>query len=274
MPDHTCPILFVHIAKTAGTAVNSFIAQHYPAKRRYLHVENTDFRTNPSFAKEYDFLSGHVRATLLRHHLRARQFRVITMLREPFGQLASHLCWVRNIGANSDPKQLAKHPPEIQALAEQLVKVDFGSAQALTDFFESLEGLGLNLFDNCQTRYLLAPPNAQHRGQLDRVHLQGALAQMNRLDLVGVSEKSGEFCELLSHLAGFLAPSKPIRRENTLPQRFGLNLNRPAIRMAFADRIRYDLVLWSHATALFDRQWRAFKSGKVAPWPSLESNQA
>ena len=79
-------LFFMHIPKTAGSALNELICGRDEAFRTVTHIENKDWWNNPALADDHDFLSGHVRIAQAAARFDLADFLRVTLLREPFAQ--------------------------------------------------------------------------------------------------------------------------------------------------------------------------------------------
>ena len=237
-------LFFMHIAKTAGSSLNAFIAEHYPPSRVHIHLENSDFRSAEDFSSGYDFLSGHVRAVEARRRLDLTDFFRVTLLRDPVSHLASHLCWVRHVADNPNSAFFHRHPEPIKQIALKLHEVDLAKPESIEDFL-SQESLAItNLFHDCQTRYFLRP--GDHGKKLDETHLAIAMKNLGWFHLVGTTERFSEFTERLCEQFGWDLPLEG-ERKNVNQNRYGLDLNDPDTRSVLAHYTQTDQQLYDAA---------------------------
>ena len=233
-------LFFMHIAKAAGSSLNRFIQSQYPRRRSRTHIETSDFRSDSTFSARYDYLSGHVRLHEARRRMNIDDFLWITLLRDPYSHLASHLAWVRYIGEEPESDFFLNHPLTIRQLAQELAAVDFADTAALVALIGGDNPVTLNLFDNCQTRYLL-PGHRVERLTIDDARL--ALDMLKRFDLVGLVEQYDDFVSRLCSLMDWKLPPGT-ERVNVQPKRYGLDVNNPAVRQALHPFVQCDLVLY------------------------------
>ncbi len=261
--DESVPrIFFMHVPKTAGSSLNELIARHYPRGQVTLHIESSGFRQRRDFADRYRFMSGHVRAHEMGRRMALDRWFWITLFREPVDHLASHLCWVRYIGEDPQSDFFRNHAAPIRELALRLQDLDFGSAEALTEFFGADHSRVIcNLFDNCQTRYLL---RRARPGPLDEAAFAEARKMLRRFDLVGTTEHYARFIRLLHARLGWDLPANAQQRLNVQSKRYGLDLNRPDLRAVLEARTRFDRQIYRIANRRLAAQWRsALESGAV-----------
>ncbi|RKZ05786.1 hypothetical protein DRQ25_15365, partial [Candidatus Fermentibacteria bacterium] len=59
-------LLFMHIAKAAGSTVNAYFAKHYSEDQYAIHIEsNKKWQSNPDELNALRFLSGHISLPML-----------------------------------------------------------------------------------------------------------------------------------------------------------------------------------------------------------------
>jgi hypothetical protein len=83
-----------------------------------------------------------------------RQFLKITFVRDPLEHIISHLRFAEHY---SRPELKAAYDgmlsPEVRDVVDRLARVDFACSEAMIETLETLPPKGVELFDNCQSRY-------------------------------------------------------------------------------------------------------------------------
>ena len=235
-------IFFMHIAKTAGSSLNTLIARHYPASRVQMHVENTEFREDRAYTQGFDFISGHVRAVEAMRRMDIEGFFWITLMREPLSHLVSHLCWVRRVADDESSAFFRRHPRGIRELALMLKSVDMGVPEELDHFLSRDDQRVTNLFHDCQTRYFL-PPN--QKGSLEQQSLVNAKKMLNKFDLVGTTENYAEFISSLCRKFGWEIPVAE-ERINANSNRYGIDVDDEATIKVLKRYTRMDKALYDY----------------------------
>lgn len=237
-------LLFMHIAKTAGTSVNRYFARHYPQDLAATHVES-DIRWNqdPEFARSLEFVSGHIRLAQFEQMLDLADYYKVTVLREPYAHLRSHIAWIKHLSEPSEAARLEKHPPYIRALSASLWDLDLSDSQRLSQFVESLSGDALQLLDNCQTRYFSQPKPTQRLAEHDFLVAKQALG---RFDKVGLTESLQPFLAEVARDLQLDLPQESVR-ENVTKTYYQLDTERPEIREAVRPLIQFDARLYQLA---------------------------
>jgi hypothetical protein len=152
-------LLFMHIAKAAGSTVNSFFASHYPNDQYAVHIEsNEKWHSSPNDLKKLRFMSGHIHLYALKKKLDLEDYYKVTVIREPYAQLFSHLSWIRRLSDSGEEQRFKQHDSYIQKFSSKLAKVDFTNPKLLKNVMGSLEDLEMRLVDNCQVRYFTWVP--------------------------------------------------------------------------------------------------------------------
>lgn len=247
----------MHIPKTAGTSVNSFISQLFgnDKSRMVLQVENKQWQV-PGFFDKYEFVSGHPRY----HHLSAEydfsRFFKFTVLREPYHRLASFLVWFRTMADPNYP-HFEDHSEVQLAISYRLKAIDYASAADWRKFFDNLDPTSLDIFDNYQTRFFIEYPGFFKK--VDNSNFEEALETMNGFNLVGLSEELDSTLKVLARHLGADAPTD-VPCKNVAKDYAGLDISRPEIRELFEPFVRYDLKLYEIAKERFVDETMAMPS--------------
>ncbi len=239
-------IYFVHLPKTSGTSLNEFISSHYQAGECEIHFENSLRWGDAAILKSLvskKFLSGHVRYPVFRNRMPSMPHVKFSMLREPVGQIASHLVWVRDLCEPIRRAEFDRHPEYIQRIAIRLADIDFRRPAEIGDFFATMSKHERDLFDNCQTRYFL--PNLPSERIVAR-YLAQALRNLDQLDVVGVTDRYQQTVVVLCQHMGWAVPGRPVKL-NVTRSRHSLDWTNPKIVDVLSEVTRFDQVLYEHA---------------------------
>jgi len=242
------PILYVHIPKAGGSAVNDFFQQRLGKAACLPHAEN-QFRgtqPDPSRFSKFEFISGHLVLPNLRRNADAGNRFTMTVLREPLEQLVSHIAWIRFQTESEQSRAFRSLPDNVKRLAERLSRFDPGNPEALENFMASLEPPDLGFFDNCQTRYLMP----QVRESVAPGMLRRARRNLEAMDFVGVSEYMHDVFDYLSFRFG-LEPAAGDMRVNESRRKYGLDSKDPAIRAVLRPWCGLDQQLYEFARMKF-----------------------
>ena len=241
-------ILYVHIPKAGGSAVNAYFAERLGDRHCFAHAENrlSDTDADHSKVDRSRFVSAHLIYPRLRRHFADQNRFVMTVLRSPMEQITSHLAWMRYQTDARQKRAYGALPDFLKQLAQRMAGIDLGNPVALEKFLGELEPRELTFFDNCQTRYLVPYIN----GPAGPGMLARARRNLQALDFVGISEQMQEVFDFLSWRFR-LAPARGEERVNPTQQRYGLDPADPALRAVLQPYIALDVELYEEARRLF-----------------------
>jgi hypothetical protein len=234
-------LLFMHIAKAAGSTVNSYFASHFARGNFLVHIESDRrWRADPASLQKFHFLSGHVGFQALRRRMDLGQFRVVTVVREPYQQLISHLAWIRRLSDPSEEARLLRHPEYVQAFSKKLAGHDLSKAREIDSLINSLSDPERQLVDNCQVRYFAQVEAGCEVGDAD---LQLARFATEHFDHIGLAEDLGSFFAKIAEDMGW-PPPEAVASENVTRDFYGLEHAGIRIRRALKPLVRYDIQLY------------------------------
>jgi hypothetical protein len=239
MPDKT-GLFIMHIAKTGGTSINAWMKEVYGQERIRPHVESARNLDNPEFSKQYNFISGHLRLSSAKGIMNLDQFYTAAVFRNPINHLVSHLCWVKHVGSNPESELFESHHEDIQELATKIQSVDFADGEQLGQFLAQDNPVLLNLFDNCQVRYLL---NQEIKHRVGFKELLQAKANLDSLDIVGITERLGEFMITISEKLKIPVP-KHTPELNKQQNRYGLDISNQDTLQAILPMVAFDQIIY------------------------------
>lgn len=240
--EHRSKLLFMHIPKAAGSSVNNFFSNHYANNQYAVHIEsNKKWQTAPADLKKLDFLSGHVNLPTLSKKLNLDDYFKVTVVREPFAQLRSHLAWIKRLSMPGEEQRLKNHTTVIQEFAIKLGKIDFSNLDALENLVNSLQGIELQLVDNCQIRYFIAVPPGQ---TVNEVHAREAIKASALFDKIGTTESIEQFFKEVATKMSW--PQKAqLPRENVAQDYYGLDVTNQETRNILAPLVQHDNSLYT-----------------------------
>jgi hypothetical protein len=238
----------MHIAKTAGSSLNAWFASQFPDGRQAVHVEShADWPARAWRLSHLDFISGHVAMHTLDRHLDLARWYSVTVMRDPWAQLASHLAWIRRLSDPGEEARLARHTEVIQRLSARLAEVNFRSARSIQKWWQGENGEGpgqaaLRLLDNCQVRYFTGIEPEQTVTEADAARAIEASARMDR---IGTLDTLDAFRDCVALDMGWTLPPE-LPRENVTREFYGLDTSRARIRRVLEPLVRHDLALYKH----------------------------
>lgn len=242
-------VFLLHIPKTAGSSLNWYFEQCLGKAHCATHVESKRHLLAKARIYSFSYVSGHYKLPHF-HMLDTRnEFKGITILRDPMEQLSSHLRWNKTMRQRRRAFRLLNDP--LKDATERLEKLDLDDADALAGFFATMSEAERNLFDNCQTRYLLRKPAIDLNGH----HLTTAIKGLESMAFVGITEQFQRSVDALSRMFGLPRNEQPIRRN--VNEQLEAALRSPAARERVADLTRFDQILYDRGLQLFEEQCAA-----------------
>ncbi|MBW8190754.1 hypothetical protein K0504_06885 [Neiella marina] len=236
-------IFFMHIAKTAGSKVNKVFRDIIDAD---VYQEHAEFKLDQfeSVLAKNKFISGHIHLHNIRKHLNEGIFK-FTVIRDGVSHLASHIGWLdhyNNVDKEVHRKRLS---PQIQELVYSIKHTDITNYKELDKFLVSLSGVGIQLLDNCQCRYLL------NKGEvpLSLSDLDEAIENARFLDLVIDQNKLSSSLPVLLRRLGFssdlIKRMDFYSRVNEAKTTRKIDINVPVVRQVLARRCSVDERLYN-----------------------------
>jgi hypothetical protein len=244
-------LLLVHIPKTAGTSLTAYLGAHFPRNRTLLHAENQVLGLSKAAAgrlDDYDLVSAHLKLDTLSKHLDVSRYYTVTVLREPAGQLNSHLAWVRRLADPKHHDELKHSPDYLKHTVERLEKLD------LVEFIDTMGPDEKTLFDNCQFRYFLP----QGTKEVDESQVPDGLARMAGVDLVGTTERLYDFLLVLAFTMGWEPPQRAPRL-NTGRRAYFIDPEAAGeeLQKRFRRLTRFDELVHRQAEIILETRFRA-----------------
>lgn len=239
-------IFYQHIAKAGGTSINAFLVNHVEKEHSQTHIESLDLQKEKERLQKLEFISGHKRYFHIDKLFGLQQHYCISMIRNPLEHLVSHLKWVMKVSENQDSDFFKNHPETIRELSLYMRSIDWGNFNQVEAFFKYESKTGINLFNNCQTRYFLS----NQFGQISEMHFTEATQRMQQFNLIGKLEFEDVFMkELCSDLK---TAYQPLKKLNTNPSKSFIDLENPQILNLLLEQIQYDIKLYNS----FDKVYR------------------
>jgi len=274
--DARAPIYFLHIQKTVGLKLNSYLLDIY-----------NDFEICGLFPGWYELLSmpvdeiekrklinGHFGAYLHRHY--PAPLRYFTFLRDPIERALSHYGHVvknknhyyhklaQEIGGISKYLRDPRTRPTISNFQIRNLGADF-------DPVEVSIGLTKEQFDQRELERLL---DTMEMGQPSGVLLSIAKARLDQMCFVGITEKSSESLRLLCESFGWPFPQQ-FENRNTNPGRIDIKDLSTSDRKLLYKLNQEDIDLYEYAKARFSVDWERskFVYPKIHAFVSYAQNQ-
>jgi hypothetical protein len=203
------PLFFLHIPKTAGSALNAGLAQMFGADRCLFHAEAfiDAIARGDRPPMQADCVTGHLPWAKWRASGSAASYAPVTVLRAPWERLVSHLNWMDRFNHGLDAATLPRLPRGYQAVVATLARTDFDSRASLAQLLGALRrGAGRRLFDNLQVRMLAASATPE-MAAIEAGHVDDARNVLAGFAAVG---RADALDGLMAALAGRLGVAAPV----------------------------------------------------------------
>ena len=144
------------------------------------------------------FVSGRPRYFRYQQLLRERGFTIVTLLREPYEELAERFLFIRYASQSNTPSFAANYMTGLEPLVQVVKKIDFADREFIA---AALKSLG-----SAQREAIANPFIKSIACQLDETaeakHVSIALDNLAGMDLVGTAARFNEFKATLRDLIG------------------------------------------------------------------------
>jgi hypothetical protein len=243
-------ILFDHLPKTAGQAVNAWLRGELGSGCVTDNLGGGHQEMVRRYGREYSVVSGHVDFCGEGLDLR---YRYMTIFRDPVDRGLSHLFFMLN---NHEADQL----PELFVWAEEFV------ASAGRQLNAGLLGYISNLYTN----HFIAVENSNPAAISEGEKVARALEVIKKYDVVGLYEEMPEFVADAADLFGIPVPQS-IERVNVTRSRPAVNQISPELRQRIIELNQLDIRLYNEVVA-----WKRSQPPKerkkifISPWQKYE----
>jgi hypothetical protein len=244
---------FFHVPKTAGTSIAEFVASQCAAIGHVeQHLEHLTQLRDPSLP--FLFVSGHVSVPTIADIVDRSGWFLFTFLRDPVDQLASHIKWCKYIGSSWD--RLLEQPEYVRDLCERVAGVDIDDVDGISRIIDEIP-IARQYLDNVQVRYLAGETDEFIGGG----NLLAAIANSEKLDFVGISERVDRDMAIVFHLMGWPRVMERIPSANVSRMAERPNLADPAVAAWYRKMTQYDQQLYEY---WLKRTTTAFALGSAA----------
>lgn len=257
--DRNRPVYFIHIPKTAGTMLRTLLAIHFHHEETFAGYYSVDKNTTPASFDRLKFLVLHSGVEM------AKRFPVrpilLTFLRDPLERSLSAFYYLRTLpdGTFNDAS--------LDRLIQRARQLE------LADFLREEPAGAQRHLGNLQT-WLLT--EQQTRGFdpffLEADHLEEAKRNLDRCELLGLTERMDDSLSLLTARMGWPAFEQTPRANGT-DRRPGVEQLDPSTRAALQELTAVDRELYEYGRDLFERRWQAALCPmETSPEPELPLN--
>jgi hypothetical protein len=239
-------LFFLHIPKTAGTAIVDTLSQFFPNELRANYIEGLDPEQRPQLGDKR-FISGHLFFEEIKRLPFVTRFCLIVLLREPYARLASHLRFMDRYTTPEFRGNYELMPEYLKHVVNRVSKTDFENPESLVYFFSNLSPWSRIAFDNSQVRFLVDDPGPDLVGRaLNDGVVDDAIQRLLAFDHVGTTENLDAFVSQIVKAFGF-DPNFQVMRSNVALGGRPIDYLDPRIRDVMYDFVRYDCKLFDAA---------------------------
>jgi hypothetical protein len=235
------PLLYVHIAKTAGSTVNKVVSEWFGEPHSLIHAESENNLECAMKERDIKFLSGHIPyVAFIKQQEELQNYKKAITFREPLSHVISHLSWIRSLSLPENKARYDQHPEYIKNLSDKLSAYDLSCPNKITELIESFNASEKRLLDNTQTRYIRTEIG---KVSVDHTDVFSAVENLTSFNFLGVDSDIAKFLANIASDCGFEYKEED-RRENVLIEKFGLDINNTDIRNSLLPLIIHDLKLY------------------------------
>ncbi|WP_165360940.1 sulfotransferase family 2 domain-containing protein [Candidatus Chloroploca sp. Khr17] len=269
------PLYFMHVPKTGGMALGQWLRRVYGTGYFDLNLPQITKLTGHRIQDFRCYHAWHHGRSML-EWLGRSDLTVITMLRDPVERVISafkfHQRRAIEVPVNFKPEFLAmmrtvQHSRIEACLEHELITHMLSNGQVrLLGIRKDYAAFLAAVRRNRQEDALLRPYDVPLLMDADDMPLlyANAHAWLNKMPIVGLTERYPESVLLVADLLGIPAPTEP-PRANVNPQRTDPAMRyrdqlAPEVVARLEELNRYDLELYAHATELFEHQWARYRA--------------
>ena len=251
------PLFFVHIPKTSGSSWNTSLAAAYGTNNFHEHGEHALPRLldgrDPSIMA--DGVSGHIPVNNWRRYPGTKPYGLITVLRDPWARLVSHLNWIDRFNHGKTLDGHGAQGEKIAHVAGLIAQTDFENRASLKNLLDHTHDKGqFSAFDNLQVRMLFWGNGKPMDGSVTNATTTAALRGLRQFAGFGFCEDGDVFLNQVMASLGVAAPA-PLPHDNRGP------LKRVRTDMHIARDV---LNPWVVQDAVLYRRARALNAERIA----------
>jgi len=171
-------------------------ALYYNAAERYPFETMFGILNNPA-AKSLA-ITGRLRYFQYEHYFRERDYKIVTLLRNPLEEMAERLLFIRYALAPQSPDSFDAHLSGLRSLGAAVRKIKLDRIETIAECFSLLTAEQKNALSNPLVKSLACKPDEAVR----KHHVEIALSKLSSMDLVGVRSRYDQFKLMLGELIG------------------------------------------------------------------------
>ncbi|WP_368188436.1 sulfotransferase family 2 domain-containing protein [Aestuariibius sp. HNIBRBA575] len=264
------PLFFVHIPKTSGSSWNSLLEDVYGRRNFISHAEFhlPNIKAGNDSPKTLDCVSAHIPLNNWRRQAGTEAYGLITILRDPWARLVSHVNWIDRFNNGKDMSGQGNHADKVAHMASLIAQTDFEDRKSVQYFFDHAHDAGHYAhFDNLQVRMLYRGKLRQMEAPISPELTQGALRSLKSFDGFGICEDGNRFQnELLQDLGQPVRAEVPHKNKSSLSK---LRVDHHIARDVLQPWLAADQTLYRRA-----RAWAAERTQLRNIAPSEAENTA
>jgi hypothetical protein len=185
LPDPKIEALF-----TSHFALYYGMVQNFPFDTFFGIVNNPPARSI--------YISGRPNFQQYEQLFRDHDFKIVTLIRDPYEEMAERLLFARYASNENVPPFVADHISGLEPLIDLVKDVNFGEAESIAAAFNLMTEAQRKILSNPLVGSLACPVDEFPR----RGHIEIALSKLSRMDLVGLRSRFGEFKSILGEILG------------------------------------------------------------------------
>jgi hypothetical protein len=182
------------------TKIESLFAKHFTLHygTAQRHPQDTFFGIINNQAARSIYLSGRPNFSQYEQWLRERDFKIITLIRNPYEEMAERLLFARYASGPNLPPFVTDYMYGLEPLVDMVKNVRFEDVESIRAAFSALTDLQKQVLTNPLARSLACLPDEMPKS----AHVEIALSRLSRMDLVGLRTRFGEFKSILKEILG------------------------------------------------------------------------
>jgi hypothetical protein len=166
------------------------ILQRYPQQTLFAIVNNPPAKSI--------YLSGCPRLQQYEHLLRERKYKIVTLVRNPYDEMAERLLLARYSLSPNAPAFIADHMYGLEPLKDLVKNIKFDEIESIRAAFSSMTEEQREVLSNPLVKALACTVDERPKSG----HIEIALAKLSRMDLVGLRSRFDEFKSILPEILG------------------------------------------------------------------------
>jgi hypothetical protein len=178
-------------AKIAG-----HFALYYGAIHRFPQDTFFGIANNPVAKSIY--LSGRPSFQQYEQLLKERDYKIVTLLRKPYEEMAERLLFARYALKPDAPGFVADHMFGLEPLKDMVKDIQFDDVESLRAAFGRMTEAQRDALTNPLVRTLACLPDERPKS----AHVEIALSKLSRMDVVGLRSRYGDFKSILAEALG------------------------------------------------------------------------